>query len=242
MPFQFMCPQGHLLEGTEAMMGQQSQCPLCGSLFIVPVIGPAPAAPVVFGQPGPVAPGGWQSTAAAPPAAPGYPSLNVSPPPAMQAVQATAAWSPGAVAAGAPTAAAGMFAPPAEIAAAPAATTAAIAAEGKAVVESGAAENRSAEPPAEAAPAEERVVRILCPNRHELHTPMEMIGMEALCPQCNAQFLLRYEDSLEYIEERQSARQRRDEAFNKAALKYSIIAAVVIVLALIVMIAMAVMD
>jgi hypothetical protein len=118
----------------------------------------------------------------------------------------------------------------------PAAMTGAVAAEGKAVVEADTA------PPVPEAPAEERIVRILCPNRHELHTPMDMIGMEALCPQCNEQFLLRYEDSLEYIEERQAARHRREEAFNKAALKYSIIAAVIVVLALIVMIVMAVMD
>jgi hypothetical protein len=95
---------------------------------------------------------------------------------------------------------------------------------------------------AEAKPAEERVVRILCPNRHELHTPMDMIGMEALCPQCNAQFLLRYEDSIEYAEERKAARLKREEAFNKAALKWSIVAAVVVFLALVVMIVISVMD
>lgn len=38
MPFQFYCPQGHLLEGHESQMGQQSQCPLCGVLFLIPVV------------------------------------------------------------------------------------------------------------------------------------------------------------------------------------------------------------
>jgi hypothetical protein len=142
-------------------------------------------------------------------------------------------WSPGPPGAGARS-----FMPPSEMASPPPAMTAAVAAEGKAVVETDVAPSPTPEPQ----PAEERVVRILCPNRHELHTPMDMIGMEALCPQCNVQFLLRYEDSLEYVEERQAARRRREEAFNKAALKYSIIAAVIVVLALIVMIVMAVMD
>ena len=43
MPFQFYCPQGHLLEGHESQMGQQSQCPLCGSMFLIPML-PQPAA------------------------------------------------------------------------------------------------------------------------------------------------------------------------------------------------------
>jgi len=38
MPFQFYCPQGHLLEGHESQMGQQSQCPLCGSVFLIPML------------------------------------------------------------------------------------------------------------------------------------------------------------------------------------------------------------
>ena len=44
MPFQFMCPQGHLLEGHESQMGQQVPCPLCGTLLIIPTIGPPGAA------------------------------------------------------------------------------------------------------------------------------------------------------------------------------------------------------
>jgi rubredoxin len=36
MPFQFQCPQGHLLEGDESQAGQQCHCPTCGMLFIIP--------------------------------------------------------------------------------------------------------------------------------------------------------------------------------------------------------------
>lgn len=43
MSFQFLCPQGHLLEGDEAHMGMQCECPQCGTAFIIPTIGPAAA-------------------------------------------------------------------------------------------------------------------------------------------------------------------------------------------------------
>lgn len=57
MPFQFYCPQGHLLEGHESQMGQQSQCPMCGSVFVMPFM-PGPASPA-GPAPGQMASGGW---------------------------------------------------------------------------------------------------------------------------------------------------------------------------------------
>jgi hypothetical protein len=38
MAFQFLCPQGHLLEGDEAHMGMACQCPQCGTTFIIPTV------------------------------------------------------------------------------------------------------------------------------------------------------------------------------------------------------------
>jgi hypothetical protein len=38
MPFQFLCPQGHLLEGNESDMGLECHCPQCGTAFIIPTI------------------------------------------------------------------------------------------------------------------------------------------------------------------------------------------------------------
>src|SRR5687768_5234911 len=38
MPFQFLCPQGHLLQGDEAHTGMQTHCPQCGVLFIIPIV------------------------------------------------------------------------------------------------------------------------------------------------------------------------------------------------------------
>ena len=36
MPFQFCCPQGHVLQGELSQVGQLLQCPMCGSSFLVP--------------------------------------------------------------------------------------------------------------------------------------------------------------------------------------------------------------
>jgi len=36
MAFQFRCPQGHLLQGEESQIGQQSECPFCHTQFLVP--------------------------------------------------------------------------------------------------------------------------------------------------------------------------------------------------------------
>lgn len=44
MAFQFQCPNGHLLQGEESQAGQQCQCPMCQTLFIIPP-------PVVESQP-----------------------------------------------------------------------------------------------------------------------------------------------------------------------------------------------
>jgi len=46
------------------------------------------------------------------------------------------------------------------------------------------------------------VVHIPCPNGHELETPFEMIGLEALCPYCRVKFRLRNQDSFEFIRQR----------------------------------------
>jgi hypothetical protein len=78
MPFQFYCPQGHLLEGHESQMGQQSQCPLCGAVFLIPVMpqpeaAAAPAAPAPAPAPPPPEPAAAAAPAASAPPAPSGP-------------------------------------------------------------------------------------------------------------------------------------------------------------------------
>lgn len=50
MTFQFLCPQGHLLQGEEQHMGMQCQCPQCGVAFIIPTIERPTAAPSLSGS------------------------------------------------------------------------------------------------------------------------------------------------------------------------------------------------
>jgi hypothetical protein len=91
--------------------------------------------------------------------------------------------------------------------------------------------------PATAKPEEEkkepRIVRIPCPQGHELQTPTDMLNQEVLCPICNTQFHLRYEDSIEFKQEQADLRRRKAEQLNQAALKWSIIAAIVVVLSIV---------
>ena len=98
----------------------------------------------------------------------------------------------------------------------------------------------TATPPAQPAAQEEkkepRIVRSPCPQGHELQTPMDMVNQEVLCPVCGTQFYLRYEDSIEFKQEQAELRRRKAEHLNQAALKWSIVAAVVIVLTILGMI------
>ncbi|HEY5312965.1 MAG TPA: hypothetical protein VIK18_10620 [Pirellulales bacterium] len=165
MPFQFYCPQGHLLEGHESQMGQQSQCPLCGAVFLIPML-PQSAPPAAAANP-------LQDLAPAPPPPP-PPAAAEPPPPAAQQ------------------------APPPE-------------------------------PPKVEEPPEPRVFRIACPKGHILETPSDMVGQQALCPYCNTQFELRYEDSTEYQEEQAANKLRREQEMNRLWVKWSIYAVIVVV-------------
>ncbi|HWB10744.1 MAG TPA: hypothetical protein VG826_16055 [Pirellulales bacterium] len=269
MPFQFYCPQGHLLEGHESQAGQQSQCPLCGTVFVMPTIpgAPLPAAGVPgqptgwpgytqpaagypqhpgyapgFGQPGPVygqpgVPGYPMYPGAHPGYAPGYPAAPGQPgvPPGygQLPMQAPEQFNPQAAAfAGHPGAAApGGFPGNQE--------------PGLPVIKTDEEPATPAPPSEPSAPAaskpeeekkEPRIVRIPCPQGHELQTPTDMLNQEVLCPICNTQFHLRYEDSLEFKEEQAELKRRKAEELNQAALKWSIIAAIVVVLSIVGMI------
>lgn len=187
MTFQFLCPQGHLLEGEENLAGGQLTCPLCQTLFIVP--DPPSGAP----------------HAQTPADAGGFPGISTGGETPQinlggvgDAMQQTAA-----------------------------------AAETAAAVEVPEPEPEPEEDP-------NRIVRVICPEGHELHTPMSMLGQDAMCPHCETQFQLRYEDTLEYKEEQEARRQKREEAFNQGALKWSIAAAVLVSIGLITMIVLAV--
>jgi len=79
------------------------------------------------------------------------------------------------------------------------------------------------------------IVHVVCPNGHSLETPREMLGREALCPFCQAQFRLRLEDSVEYREEKAKEQARRETRAAQLWLRWAITAAVVVVFGLIVL-------
>jgi hypothetical protein len=272
MAFQFYCPQGHLLEGHESQMGQQSQCPMCGAIFVIPVVqtGPAPGGwppgyapqqgyvqPQPYGQPGYGQAGygqpGYAPPGYAPPPGYGQPPPGAPQPgfppqgfPGMAPAGAQPGWAPGpqqspemnfpgAAPSGFPGAPPGASAP--DVGPGPTAEAAP-----QIHVGPSAAPSEAAAPPAEPAkPAEPekkepRIVRIPCPQGHELQTPMDMVNQDVLCPICNTQFHLRYEDSIEFKQEQADLRRRKEEELNQAALKWAIIAAVVVVVGILGMI------
>jgi len=187
MPFQFLCPQGHVLQADESQVGMQCMCPYCGQQFLVP-------APVV-GKPG------VQQQSAAPTVPAG--------PAGLAAAAGTQPLQPGsAQAALQPEAATGIAEPRS-----PAAGLAFIP---------GAAQG---------------VLHIPCPSGHVLETPREMLGEDAICPFCQVQFRLRYENSIEYRKQRQAERERRELERGRAWMQWSFAIAAVVVIAVMLLIA-----
>jgi hypothetical protein len=177
MAFQFLCPQGHLLQGEPSQSGQQCSCPYCGTLFLIPQ--PVAAASPGAGVEAPPSP---QNGPAGPPPDPGpegFPGIRTEEPPARLGDRAAAARS---------------------------------------------------SMPTDGAP---EIVHISCPSGHELETPREMLGHLAMCPFCQAQFHLRWKNSVEYRRRKQEELERKQARAAKLWLQWSIAAAVVVVLSLI---------
>ena len=149
MAFEFLCPQGHLLEGDESQVGSECACPTCGCHFEVPA--PPPPEPINI--------------------------VAVDPTPAPV-----------------PDALPESF------------------------------ELKKA--------ADLELVHIPCPSGHELETPREMLGQEALCPFCNKQFRLRLEKSSEYLREKTEQERREDLKLGRVWFKASIVLAVLVVVVL----------
>lgn len=178
MAFQFLCPQGHLLQTDESMVGQYCKCPYCQSEFIVP----APAGAGSDDSPG----GPWEEDVNSP-----------------------------------------VFEEP--------------AADAAPLVRGGAgADDAAAIAAVLPNPDTQPVLHLLCPQGHQLETPREMLGQDAMCPYCQTVFRLRFEDSLEYRRQKEEERQRREQKIGRAWLHWSIAAAVVVVLGVILLVVLAV--
>lgn len=149
MPFQFLCPQGHLLQGIESQAGQRCKCPYCDIELIVPYP-PGMAPPQDLAPPQPVEP---QPVYSQPPQEEEVPVIRAG------------------------------YQPEADLAAA-----------------------ASVLP--QAAPGD--IVHVICPEGHQLETPRDMLGQDAMCPYCQTIFRLRFEDTLEYLRAKEEERERRE--------------------------------
>lgn len=194
MAFQFLCPQGHLLQGDESLAGQQCQCPYCHSLFLVPqpqmpAYTPAPA-PSEPSPPAFQAPPVWDPAASAPADTPpqqGFPNVQLGP----------------------------QF-----------------GANGAPAIE-------QVDPMSLPGGSKQFIVHVVCPSGHELETPRDMLGQDALCPFCQVQFRLKYEHTLEYRQEKAEEIERKERKAAQLWLNWAIGIGIVVVLGVITLFAIA---
>jgi DNA-directed RNA polymerase subunit RPC12/RpoP len=190
MAFQFLCPQGHLLQADDLQAGEHCKCPYCRAEFLVPPAARDPRPdhfPVARAQTADRSPVEGDPAVPAPepsPAEEAFPKIHV---------RTKAGADPGEVAA-----------------------------------QLGLADAWR-----------ESLLHIPCPRGHVLETPRDMLGQDAMCPHCQAEFRLRVEDSQEYRRARAEEQQRREQKLGKAWLHWAIATAVVVVLALIAMVVVA---
>jgi hypothetical protein len=76
----------------------------------------------------------------------------------------------------------------------------------------------------------ETLLHIPCPNGHELEVPLDMLGQRALCPQCNVEFRLRREKSVEYIRQQEVLDRRRADFWFRLAIIAACVVGVVLVI------------
>lgn len=190
MAFQFLCPQGHLLQADASQMGRTINCPTCGVLFVVPTVTTAAAVQPVIQVP-PVAP-----PAAPEPAEPEADPLDLNLRGRRRGRRL--------------------------------AHLDAAASEEEEVAEEDIPEpagNRSTFGGLESGP---RLVHLHCPQGHELITPFATMGQEVLCPHCGEQFLLRYQDTVEYKSKHQLKEEIREQKLGQKWLTWAIVAGVLV--------------
>ncbi len=215
MAFQFLCPQGHVLQGDESQAGQQCMCPYCNSMFLVPQPAGAPAAEAPQAEtqeePQPTPPPGLFDQGGA---APQY-----DPAPAAESHQPD-------------------FGPATAEAPQPESFTGVRPGGGFDFL-GGGASTASQEGGVDVTGRTAPIVHVLCPSGHELETPRDMLGQDAMCPYCQVQFRLRFEDSVEYRQQKAEEEELRLSRSAKAWLHWSIAAAAVVLVGVVILAAIA---
>jgi hypothetical protein len=245
MPYQFHCPQGHVLQAEMSMIGQLLQCPMCGTGFLVP----APDCGVTMTvtpqtpAPAPAQPETQPATDEKPPFDLGFDPLAKSALPfdlPGQRDSTAGAPAAGSFLAGplavtplpaatfpAPSSPASTFAAaPLPAAAMPAAPMESVGAGSDFLANAPAAQE---EPP----PPPPRLLHIRCPSGHVVKAPSDLLGKNGRCPACKKTFELRYENSIEFQRRTEKILHRDQTEAGRAWLGWVFVAAFLIFVALV---------
>jgi hypothetical protein len=79
------------------------------------------------------------------------------------------------------------------------------------------------------------VLHIPCPNHHELETPLDMLNQYVMCPECEAEFRLREQDSIEYRQRKQVELEARERRLGRAWMNWAVMTAVFVVLGVVIL-------
>ena len=199
MPFQFRCPQGHLLEGENEDVGQIVNCPICGVALTIPNAPYTPGATPIQ----PAVPHYQQNYQEAPAAEVPNTAPPIITPEAESFPDVTAARSNEAHEneMGSDTV--------------------------NSQSDSDTQDNQQEQadnvtPDFESGDANEDELRIPCPNGHILHATRDMLDEEAICPFCEEQFELKERNSLEAVEKREILAEKRQEKQERVFLYWGI--------------------
>jgi hypothetical protein len=187
MPFQFRCPQGHLLEGENEDVGQVVNCPICGVALTIPS---APYTPTATPIQPPVPPYQQQQVPTA--------DVTDNAPPVIEPETET---FPDVTAEGSIEETENAFAIDTDNAQTDSAEQ----------DDNQAAQDGNETPNLESENANQDELQIPCPNGHILHATRDMLDEEAICPFCEEQFELKERNSLEAIEKRELLSEKRQE-------------------------------
>ncbi len=212
MAFQFYCPHGHLLQGDETQIGQPCMCPYCQTEFLIP------------------------EPAGDPPDPPGSPVVPAQEPYYEEGdyVEAqdeeeepveTREDRPGAAA---------FFGFASDDEGGEEQEIASAGRIGDLIPDVDAPENLFEQRQR----TDPNIFHIPCPRGHILETPKEMLNQEAICPVCEAEFVLRWDRSIEGRREKALKEEREQRRLGNFWMNWAIAAAVIILFGVLVMIAM----
>ena len=232
MSFHFCCPQGQVLQGELSQVGKLSQCPMCGSSFLIPpfTFGPASAPAKTPAQPPATS---TQSETVAPRFNLGFdPSAKESLPfefPGQGEAEAEQPVPAALPAFSFPTPSLpspSFFAPSFLAPSFPEVSLPAMSFPAPSMPLSTFEPNVGGQDFLQSAPAaiEEtvapqdppKVLHIRCPSGHLVKAKSDLLGKNGRCPACKKTFELRYEDSVEFQRRKEKILRREENKTSQA--------------------------